>query len=233
MIDKELLALVNKAKEKENYLQVSHKDLVKLILCSLSFDSERFSEEIIEKVLANNNEGIDEAISQVIHNQNDAFLLSFEMARNNEEMDESKLKDLHQILMRGFSNIGGLYRNVDISLNYSNHTPPSHIKVYDRMKKYFIFTNEGVKGDLFEFIAYSHLQLAKIHPFLDGNGRLARLVLNYQLMKNSFRPVLIPKEKRNQYFDYLEEFKVNKNITPFVNFLKELELEALKSFLAI
>ena len=120
--------------------------------------------------------------------------------------------------MDGFGN-GGLYRNVDISIKGSNHTPPSHIKVYDRMKKYFDTINQdGV--ELYEQIAFSHLQLAKIHPFLDGNGRCARLVLNYNLLKNGLKPIIIEANKKDEYFNYLEEFKVNKDILPFINFLK-------------
>ena len=120
--------------------------------------------------------------------------------------------------MNGIS-LGGLYRNVDISIKGSNHTPPSYLKVYDRMKKYFDSLLDSTM-DIWEKIAFSHLQLAKIHPFLDGNGRLARLVLNYELLLNGFKPVIIYKDKKNEYFDLLEEFKVNKNINPFIDFLK-------------
>ena len=87
------------------------------------------------------------------------------------------------------------------------------------MKKYFDTINQdGV--ELYEQIAFSHLQLAKIHPFLDGNGRCARLVLNYNLLKNGLKPIIIEASKKDEYFNYLEEFKVNKDITPFINFLK-------------
>ena len=56
-------------------------------------------------------------------------------------------------------------------------------------------------------------------------------ILNYHLMRNGFLPVLITKEKRREYFEYLEEFKVNKNITPFIEYLQSLEKEALVKFI--
>jgi len=59
----------------------------------------------------------------------------------------------------------------------------------------------------------------KIHPFLDGNGRCARIVLNYQLLKNNFDPVILDYNKKDKYFACLEEFKVNKNILPFMDFI--------------
>ena len=87
------------------------------------------------------------------------------------------------------------------------------------MKKYFDSLSD-TSIEMWEKIAFSHLQLAKIHPFLDGNGRLARLVLNYELLLNGQKPVIIYKDEKNKYFDLLEEFKVNKNIQPFIEFLK-------------
>ena len=62
----------------------------------------------------------------------------------------------------------------------------------------------------------------KIHPFLDGNGRCARIVLNYYLIKNGRKPVIIPLERKEEYFNALEEFKVNKDIQVFVRFMNSL-----------
>lgn len=231
MIDGELFALQEIAKNKPEYLEISPNDLIDLVFCSLSFDSDRITRENVVSVLVGRSEFIEPAIIQIVLNQKDGFLRVAQMAKENTPMDETHLKDLHQILMRGFSDIGGLYRNVDISLNYSLHTPPSYIKVYDRMKKYFEFTLTEPNENEFEYIAYCHLQLAKIHPFLDGNGRLARLVLNYHLMRKGFLPLTITKENRPEYFLHLEEFKVNKNILPFINYLKKLELISLNKFL--
>ncbi len=229
MIDGELFALQEEAKKKQGYLELTQDDLINLVFCSLSFDSDRITKDDVTNVLQGL--AIDTVKTQIILNQKDALLRSVQLAKDNITLDETQLKDLHQILMRGFSDIGGLYRNVDISLSYSSHTPPSYIKVYDRMKKYFDFTITEPTEDIFEYIAYCHLQLAKIHPFLDGNGRLARLVLNYHLIKKGFLPITISKENRNEYFDHLEEFKVNKNILPFVEYLKKLEINSLNKFL--
>ncbi len=231
MIDGELFALRETAKQKPGFLDITMPFLVDVVYCSLSFDSDRIKKEDVLSVLNNNPGSIDPSIIQIINNQKNAFLRINQMVKDNITMTENELKDLHQLMMEGFSDVGGLYRNVDISLSYSAHTPPSYIKVYDRMHKYFDHTLSEPTESLFEHIAYAHLQLAKIHPFLDGNGRLARLILNYHLMRNGFLPVLITKEKRREYFEYLEEFKVNKNITPFIEYLQSLEKEALVKFI--
>ncbi|MDD3191218.1 MAG: Fic family protein [Bacilli bacterium] len=229
MIDGELLKMREAAGKRFSFDALSHDFLIKLVFNSLSFDSDLITEEDVQRFFRG--EDLQDAQkSMLIRNQRNGFLQVVKMAKENIPMDENNLKDLHQILMDGFSSIGGLYRNVGISLSYSQHTPPSHEKVYDRMHKYFDFCLQE-PTNLWEYISYCHLQLTKIHPFLDGNGRLSRLVLNYHLMRFGFLPVVITAEFKQPYFDSLEEFKVNKNIAPFMALLKELEQKSLDSSL--
>ncbi|MBO4623472.1 MAG: Fic family protein [Bacilli bacterium] len=194
----------------------------KIIFSSLSFEYPSITLEEVNDVL----NGKSTNNSLLINNQANALNFVIDLVKNNEELTENKLKDLHEILMKGILEVSGLYRNVDISIKGSNHTPPSHIKVYDRMGKYFDYLAQ-VNADLLEYISFSHLQLAKVHPFLDGNGRCARLVLNYELMKNGLAPVYILPEERNEYYNTLEEFKVNKDSNPFKEFLLKIEARSL------
>jgi Fic family protein len=89
------------------------------------------------------------------------------------------------------------------------------------MKRYF-FNLENHKGTPVEKAVYAHAELAKIHPFLDANGRLARLVMNYYLMKENYLPITMSSKLKDQYVQVLESFKVEKDITPFVNLVEEL-----------
>lgn len=232
MIDIELIKMKEAAQKKSNPLELNDAFLIESIFNNLSIETTAISREEVEQVVLNASEGVDTNKTLLIMNQKNAIMHVYDMVQKSIEMDENNLKDLHQILMNGFLGVGGLYRNVDISIKGSNHTPPSHIKVYDRMKKYFDFCLEDPKENLFEYIAYCHLQLAKIHPFLDGNGRCARLVLDYQLLRHGFVPVTFTADNLSTYFDCLEEFKVNKNIVPFVEFLIELEKKALEKIIA-
>ncbi len=164
-----------------------------------------------------------EDLKRNVYNHYCAYLDLKAIASNKEELTEELLKNTHVTLTKGVNNIpGGLYRNVDISIKGSAHTPCSHIKVYDRMAKYFDAIKNS-KEDPLKLAAYAHLQLAKIHPFLDGNGRLSRLVMNFILMKNGYLPISISVKRRDEYFALLEEFKVNKNPKPFEDFVLELE----------
>ena len=142
-----------------------------------------------------------------------------EMVESNIPLTEERIKDLHEMMVHGIID-GGVYRNVNIQIMSAKHQPPDYVKVYDRMKKLFD-TLDNYDDGIVKAV-YAHASIAKIHPFLDGNGRLARLVMNYYLMRAHYLPISIPISKREDYIRYLESFKVDKDIEPLVSFVKEL-----------
>lgn len=152
-----------------------------------------------------------------------AFELVVKWVNEGVELDEERTKDLHEILVKGIFQ-GGMYRNVNVQIPGATHQPPDYIKVYDRMKKHYTRVTE-FKGTDLEKAVYAHASIAKIHPFFDGNGRLARLVLNYYLLKANYLPVSIPRKLRSQYIESLETFKVEKDIKPLVLFFEKLLID--------
>lgn len=191
--------------------------LIDFIYNSISFETSVVSKEEVTRIINGDLANLEKNKITIVNNNLNGFMFMVNLLEKKEAFTENILKDLHEIIMKDLG-VGGLYRNVDISVMGSNHTPPSHIKVYDRMKKYFDIINSPT-DNLEEQIAFSHLQLMKIHPFLDGNGRCARIVLNYELLKNNFNPIILDYSKKAEYFACLEEFKVNKNINPFIDFI--------------
>lgn len=156
-------------------------------------------------------------------NHNNAFKKIIETSKLKKNLTEEDIKDLHAILEDNIS-VGGVYRNVNIQIPGAAHQPPDNIKVYHRMKRLFNDL-EDYKLDLFDEGLLMHANIAKIHPFLDANGRLSRLVLNFYLIKAGYLPISISVDKRVDYFKALEEFKVNKDIEPLKLFVvKEMNL---------
>ncbi|MDD2216245.1 MAG: Fic family protein [Eubacteriales bacterium] len=82
-----------------------------------------------------------------------------------------------------------------------------------------------------KFAALLHKKLVFIHPFKDGNGRVARLLMNTALIQDGFLPALIPPILRSEYISLLE--KAHKNDSLFINFIVERELESQKDFLRL
>lgn len=153
-------------------------------------------------------------------NHFNAFELVLKWVDEGVELTEELVKDLHDVLVKDIFQ-GGIYRNVNVQIPGATHQPPDHIKVYDRMRKHYDRVKE-FDGSEIEKAVYAHASIAKIHPFFDGNGRLARLILNYYLMRANYLPISIPKASRNEYLSALEHFKVEKDLQPLTDFFVKL-----------
>lgn len=89
------------------------------------------------------------------------------------------------------------------------------------------------KENAIEFAAWTHAEFIKIHPFVDGNGRTSRMIMNYQLMASDFLPVSIAKENRLEYFEALEAYAVDGDLESFADMVAELEEQRLDEYLGI
>ena len=85
----------------------------------------------------------------------------------------------------------------------------------------FWYNNESKNLHPVERAVILHGKFVTIHPFIDGNGRTARLLLNFELMKNDYPPIIIKIEDREKYFDVLEAGNLTDNWDAFTEFIKE------------
>ncbi|MCM1544309.1 MAG: Fic family protein [Ruminococcus sp.] len=144
-------------------------------------------------------------------------------------LDENIVKDIHSMLMDNIM-VGGIYRNVDVYISGARHTPPTPNEMYRQIKAFY-FDLSGNSPDAIHLAAWTHAEFVKIHPFVDGNGRTARLIMNYQLMKHGFFAISIAKEDRLAYFEKLEAYALDGNIEPFAQFIGELEENQLDLYI--
>ena len=103
----------------------------------------RASLEEVVSIIRGYNVRVDETLKRSVYNHYKAYNMMLKFLDENMEKDltEEFLKDLHAELTNGILDSGGLYRNVNIQIKGSMHTPCDYIKVYDRMKKYFYDVN--------------------------------------------------------------------------------------------
>ncbi len=160
-------------------------------------------------------------------NHKKALEVVFKNLQNNKEFNERFIKKLNETINRDIKDAEG-YRLVQVFIQGSEHIPPEPQKVPNLMM-YYIYNYNHDEQDIFTKIAKYHIEFEKIHPFEDGNGRTGRLLLNYELLKNSLPPVVIAKEDRVKYFEFLR----NNDITGLAEWLKELstaEKERIEKF---
>jgi hypothetical protein len=112
------------------------------------------------------------------------------------------------------------YRNGQVYIRRSMHVPPSREAVRDLMPVFFdLLRNETEPAVR---VVLGHFTFAYIHPYMDGNGRIGRFLMNTMLAAGGWNWTVIPVEKRDAYMAALESASVRQDIKPFVNFLASL-----------
>lgn len=160
-------------------------------------------------------------------NHKSALELVFQNLRNNDSFDERFIKELNEIINRNIKDTEG-YRKVQVFIRGSEHIPPEPEKVPNLMN-YYIYNYNHDEQDIFTKIARYHIEFEKIHPFEDGNGRTGRLLLNYELLKNNLSPVVITKEDRVKYFEFIRK-NDEIGLAKWLEELCNMELERIKKF---
>lgn len=151
-----------------------------------------------------------------------------EYAETESVLHSGMIIDIAKMINKNINEIGG-YRKVPVRIRGAEHIPPAANEIPGRMMYLLDNYNNYYGGNIFEKIAMFHIEFERIHPFEDGNGRTGRLLLNYELLKNDVPPVVIPTERRTDYFNMI----ANMDIAALSSFFKELsdkEYEHMQTF---
>jgi len=125
-----------------------------------------------------------------------------------------------------------IIKDIHVYISGAQHTPPSPGDMYRQVKDFYAdLAWKGSELNQMELAAWIHAEFVRIHPFPDGNGRTSRLLMNYQLMANGFPPISIAKENRLEYFNALEDYAVQGNLTPFAEMVANLTEHQLDCYL--
>ena len=148
------------------------------------------------------------------------------------ELNENIVKDIHSLLMENILS-GGIYRNVEVRITGAKHKPPVPNEMFGQIKNFYADMQHRDRENAIEFAAWTHAEFVKIHPFVDGNGRTSRMIMNYQLMSAGFLPVSIAKESMLEYFEALESYAADGDLKPFAEMIAFLEEQRLDEYLGI
>ncbi|XP_019866374.1 protein adenylyltransferase Fic [Aethina tumida] len=124
----------------------------------------------------------------------------------------------------------GVFRDEKVFVG--SHIPPSHELVPSLMESYVEWLNseEAQSMHPVRYAALAHYKLVDIHPFVDGNGRTSRLIMNLILLKAGYPPVMVLKEQREKYYDTLKTANMG-DVRPFVRFVAQCTLQILDMYI--
>ena len=157
-----------------------------------------------------------------------------ELVNDKKAVSEWNIKSLHQLILKDIDNENaGKYRCENVTIKGANHIPPDYLKVPELMEKLILNYNNWKKYHPIVQSALLHGELVKIHPFIDGNGRTSRLLMNLDLMNKGYNPVIIKKENKLEYYEALDKAHTTGDYTNFVKLVTKLEIEMLKKYLEL
>jgi Fic family protein len=152
-------------------------------------------------------------------NHQEAIHFIEQLVVNLQTFNKSVLLQLHRLILMGIdTKNAGVFRTVEVRISGSKHLPPSLLLLNDLMDGYFEFyeLNKRTMHPVL-LAAEMHERLVTIHPFIDGNGRTARLVMNLILLQNGYTLVNIKGNLKNRlkYYQALEQVQLNHEHTEF------------------
>ena len=170
-------------------------------------------------------------------NHSEAIDLLYDIVGNKVAFTETILKQIHGLVLHGIDrDNAGIYRRVPVMIAGSENLPPQPYLLQPLMEAYFAFY-ETNKNTLHPVIlaAEMHERLVNIHPFIDGNGRTSRLVMNLILLQHGY-PLAILKgdyDSRIKYYEVLEMASAHNDTSIFHLFIAETVHSSLQKYLSI
>ncbi len=170
-------------------------------------------------------------------NHSEAIDYITDLVQQKEPFSERVLNEIHYLILKGIDRKNaGIYRNVPVAIGGSAHTPPQPYLVPSSMERIFEFyrTNHSNMHPVI-LAAEMHERIVTVHPFIDGNGRTSRLVMNLVLLMNGYTTAILKGDgnSRQAYYNALEETRIAKDSTPFHTLILKASIESLEAHLAL
>ena len=165
-------------------------------------------------------------------NHRDAILYVEDIVSRAEALSEWQIRNLHRLVLKQIDDDNaGRYRQLNVTIAGARHVPPDMLLVPEQMTA-LLHWYDTVAASLHPVVraARLHLDFVKIHPFVDGNGRSARLLLNLELMKAGFPAIVLPVERRLAYYSALDTAHVEGNEAPFLELIAECVKEGFAPY---
>lgn len=157
-------------------------------------------------------------------NHKDAILFMEDLAQKEERLSEYSIKQIHSLILKNIDDENkGKYRTTNVIISGAEHKPPQSFEVQSQMQEFIKKYNENItKLHPIELASFVHIEFVKIHPFIDGNGRTSRLLMNLELIKAGFPPVVIELEDRLEYYKALDIAHTENDYKPFLELMKKV-----------
>ncbi len=162
----------------------------------------------------------------------EAFEFVCELTKKNIQLSESIIKQVHYLVLADKKDDRGVYRRVPVRIMGAKHEPVQPYLIQPAIEQLidaYNWSTEHIVTKLARF----HLEFERIHPFIDGNGRTGRLLVNFELMKAGYPPIDIKFTDRVAYYRAFDEYHAKHSITAMEKLFAGYINERLDMYLRI
>lgn len=161
-----------------------------------------------------------------------------DIAKQDIEISERTIKEIHALILHGIDRENaGRYRTVPVMISGSTHMPPQPYLIEKQMEDFILRFKqmEAEKVHPVLIAAYLHDELVRIHPFIDGNGRTSRLLMNLYLLRHGYVIITLKgsNDAKVNYYKALEMSHTEQLPEDFQKLVIEAEIAALQKYLSI
>lgn len=162
----------------------------------------------------------------------DAFLFVEKLVKEKTKLTESIIKQIHSLVLMDRPEDRGVYRRIPVTIMGAVHEPVQPYLIAPKMEELICKYSMNKKNmHIIERVSRFHLEFEGIHPFIDGNGRTGRLLLNLELMQNGYPPIDVKFADRRKYYDAFENYYKDNDAGPMIKLVAEYVDERLTLFM--
>lgn len=154
------------------------------------------------------------------------------LVKEKAELTESIIKQIHYLVLSNAPQDRGIYRRIPVTISGAAHTPAQPFLIEPKMQE-LLANYKNSNEDFITKLARLHIEFEGIHPFIDGNGRTGRLLVNLELMKLGYPPIDIKFTDRMAYYNAFDSYHVKKDLKPMANLFSKYLLKRLNKFIYI
>jgi len=188
---------------------------------------------VVEKGLTVEGKTLNEHLEAVNHAKAVSFikkLLADKKTRK--EITESDILEIHRIILSGINDAyAGRYRNIAVRIAGSRVVLPNPVRVPELMEDFMEWLRGDNQEHTIKIAADAHFKLVSIHPFVDGNGRTARLLMNLLLTQEGYPPAIIKTENRKFYINAIEKGQLTGSMDDYYKIIYEAVDKSLDIYL--
>ncbi len=162
----------------------------------------------------------------------EAFDYVRDLVSENSELSESIIKNIHYLVLSDKRQDRGVYRKIPVKIVGAAHEPIQPYLIIPKMQE-LLEDYKKSKEDIATKLARFHIEFEAIHPFIDGNGRTGRLLVNLELMKEGYPPIDIKFTDRMKYYKAFDEYHINDNISVMADLFAKYINERLDLYISI